>query len=253
MASVLAFVRAVWDHATGWIFGAFASASSIAYGFVASKVVGHEVNGPPLWISIAGIVVFLFVAFYKAWRDENRKLEEARLQLEKLSKPNFRFEPNGVNVVANRDGQVGLVIEAAIVNTGAPSICTGYDLVVRHKNIEVQAEKLWIPRDGQIEFGFAGKRSITLTYADHLASKTIADPIPTNGQRLGFLLYGVPGITMDQLRRDKIFDCEITLIDAHGTRVKHPIPLGEDFDPPGTEGTFRTQTVGHVTQEKPRT
>jgi hypothetical protein len=208
----------------------------------AARKLGHKnVTSVPSWVKWSVVGAGVLIACFGAWRDQYRERLDAQAELDKLSKPIFRFELS--NVVTGEFSDEGkrylsLIIEGAVSNVGAPSTCTGYRLRLRSSE--------WGEWRGMLRW--VGPEGITLRdshdpivykQSELLAIQTNTDPMPTGARRVGYLNYAFLGRTVEELGSKKI-DAILELVDVHGTTTIHTFW----FDPTSRTRKPPTRTLG---------
>ena len=190
------FMFAVGDHILTLAAGCVVT---ILIGLIEKYVVKRQVS----WkADIAILLVFLFFACFQAWRDEHRKAINTQAEIERLAKPiltgsigEVTFGPAGEhneNLIA--------IIEAKIVNAGAPSALDNIASVVQLKTGRVvQLIPLDPPKVGITAKGLNGT-SMFFQISDYLPRAGLK-PIPTGGILTGFLF----GLLRDMTPQDTEF------------------------------------------------
>src|SRR5438128_615387 len=131
------FIWTVLSHWQAYMTGGIVMAAMFVYERLTQKTVSVRVV-------IGGIIAFLLVAFFMAWRDQNKQLERVTKDLERtkqdldterkkvagpelkgrIEMTSFGYNPNLPEV----NGTIAIV--ASIRNTGAPSIVELWDCSV---------------------------------------------------------------------------------------------------------------------------
>jgi hypothetical protein len=127
-------------------------------------------------------IFFFFFAGYQAWQDQRQQLDSTHLVGEIY---------NFVQGTRSDTGTTEVFIEAAIKNTGTPTIAEGYQLSIVGNGVDVRnasstyiPEKLTIHNPDGSTWEFYGK--------DALYEKT-NHPIPEGGMEVGWLRYEILG------------------------------------------------------------
>lgn len=223
MADLWNFLCAVWEHGTGYLYGAVATTLLLIFPFIGPYVGFKRINPDtaiPPWALITAIAVCLFCGFFKAWNDQkdkaelanaraveaNARAEQAIAKFEEQTKPAFDIVIERVSFGAAENG-VTVVLDVRVSNTGGPSTLSEYGVVVEAPDLPpVQMRPILIPDDGY-----------QLPFADGSQAKLIKE-------RALFLVTGKEGIKRGDTKFGSLvaesLDYSIGQFKRQGTIVK---------------------------------
>lgn len=187
------FVVAVMSYLTAYITGGIVMAVLFLY----ERFVNREVSlGFIYW----GLVTFLLVSFFMAWRDEHHDLLAIQ---KKLQSPEFRFNIASIGTGPLNDG-VGIHIGGLISNPlGPPSAAIDWKMILEFPDGRI-VDGQPVPLTGQditIPLADTGSR-ITLPISNYFPHLTL-QPIPAGGAVQGWLFGEFRGVTLDELYEKK--------------------------------------------------
>jgi hypothetical protein len=155
----------------------------------------------PLYFFII-IFVFIFIASFMVWKDEQQKRIDLENQLknERDNKVPKLFSDFDVFAVAPA-GENGIdsivTILPTIRNTGAPSIVTNIGITIKRNNLEIKGKDVILSR-GDIRLEGDGLK-LALKEEDNFSKKGISNPIPTGGALSGWHVVLVRNITSEKI------------------------------------------------------
>jgi len=121
------------------------------------------------------------------------QVENARLKEELAELPKFVVAINGFAFMDNwsqvPQAESLVVVMAHVVNTGSPSIATGWTLLVEVGGMPNGLRGLPITIPEQMTLGSDDMHTVTFTSSDALYEKTVHQPIPKGGLIGGVLLF----------------------------------------------------------------
>ncbi|HEV2297083.1 MAG TPA: hypothetical protein VGR72_01030 [Candidatus Acidoferrales bacterium] len=187
------FIKAVFEIWQGYVF-----AGVVAF---AVAIYEHAKQRSVPWTAFKwGLMSFLFVSFFGAWREQYHGAIEAQRKLQELTGPKFEVvhgtTTTALMVLSNERG--GVISKSAIVfipvvviNHGAPSIVRGISMKVTLRDGRIfDGIPYAFPKPETTIMGPDGPSTI-LSSAVLLRRGTI-NPIPTGGQADGYILYRFP-------------------------------------------------------------
>jgi len=237
LSDLLSFICAVVNSWAGYATGGVIMALVAFWAMFRQKQV-------PRSMGIGLAIIFLFFAFFHAWRDQHhaalqaqedkRKAEEQLVGIEKHSFPDLKGEIIFSFIETNKDnpGNTRVVFGVSVTNNGAPSITKNWlariDIPGRGS---VSSIPIHYPRgfdltkDGQV-----GER---LKNSDAIFEKTAESPVTTGAEVHGWLLFFLKGVNPEELRRDGTV-VQLTFLDVNGKqhRITRLWPIGLDVDLP---------------------
>ena len=149
-------------------------------------------------IGVIIALLFLFLSFFNAWREQKHIAEQAVKELEASTKPNFDFWLD--QAVLKLQGSNTLFIpHATIINKGADSVAIGYHAHYKSESLDVDVNVVSPLSDAELS-GPTGE-SIKLQRANFLTSKT--DAIPRGHELSGRILLVIPGNRIEEIKTGK--------------------------------------------------
>jgi hypothetical protein len=216
MAELRAFIAATFSHWESVVLGGIATILLWSYPQLVQALGYVQVKDAPAWLTYSGIVLGALIACYRSWSDQRSMLAEAQRKLESLTKPKLEIRFLQMTFGPAPD-HIFIAIETEVRNTGAPSICDGYQLViVTPDGSTYHPSAVFVP--GQTRLEYINAAAKTFEASEHLAKKTSSDPIQTGAKRTGILTYTISGLSMQQLCDPKTA-FEIRSLDVYGNPV----------------------------------
>lgn len=174
----------------------------------------HSLRNKPVsrWLAITLALLFLFVAFLKAWDDQyhaaldaQRKEKEAELKFETLTKPQFEIDTPSVIIGVGSRTINGhkipintISFKMSVLNHGAPSVIRSWKCFLQSKEgvvvegIEMEDDKMHLMVNGPYgEVPISTNPSFLKTWS--------VTPIPTGGRGVGFLAFQFPAGTKEKM------------------------------------------------------
>jgi hypothetical protein len=163
-------------------------------------------------VFFAGVIAFLIVAFFMAWRDVREEANGLRQELvssrKALGEEKSRNTPNflgEINEIVNGDPVQGagsdLFIRMTITNRGAPSIAQGWKLAVKSNT----RNSSYMPTSIPDNFSVRNKDGIQMAkfkLSDTIYEKTVR-PIERGGMARGWIRFILPDLTRKQISGSK--------------------------------------------------
>lgn len=212
-----AFVKVVWGRWSEAYYGPGGAFALWAYTEYAPPKWFKDMNRDiPDWVFLALAFVALFIAFFRAWRDQFVRAELAVNAAER-ARPKLRIETTGV-VVGNfesdgaRHGRA-IFLMMHILNTGAPSVCRDFALRFFSNGREFKCTVAAI-RGGDITLvGETGNMTIS---PSKFIPELTTTPIQSGGMVSGFVTALVEGIEQETLESFKV---DVSCTDVEGVVV----------------------------------
>jgi hypothetical protein len=207
-------------------------------------------------IGIVVAVLFLLLAFFKAWQEQKHLAVSAQEELSKRFKPNFScrfdrwmFAPSGSIPPANPDKppKSYVFVEVTIGNSGAPSIAGAYRLSL-------------MTGDGKVHRGvgqlfsnmpvIGDEHGVKLYRDDCLFVKQATEPIATGAIRPGWVAFSFSEEMQDLLNKT-IMDLSFEDITGEEHHFKQPVNTENNASgPPLYYPGFQFQKGGGSEQVK---
>jgi hypothetical protein len=164
----------------------------------------------PVKMAVAIIIVCLIFAAFGAWRDQYEKAKVVRLR-------SFVVPPA---VCGEFHGNASILFVVEILNSGPPTVVTGFKLKVKAGKREWTLNPSVLPDDAEFFFDEA-IGSVKIKPSEMIYNKSV-NPIPEGGRLNGFLFYVVEGAAQkDFLSQKPAFT--LYFYDAAGKEYKTEI------------------------------
>ncbi|MFN7928596.1 MAG: hypothetical protein U0Y68_11730 [Blastocatellia bacterium] len=218
---ILLFIYAVLTSLAGYLTGGLV----IAAMFIYERIKNKPISMRTFWV---GLVIFLFVSFFSAWRDEHTSVREATKTVTEMktqineTKQNltkeiesvkhdltFEREHNIPKLSGNIDqvvigdeptlNQLQLLIQISVRNTGTPSIVDGWPVRIKSDSIDFTDKPTLVARD---YYASTRNNDVRLKFqkGDFIYEKAVS-PLANGARITGWLRYIIKGIPYSQINR----------------------------------------------------
>jgi hypothetical protein len=217
MDDLLKFLNDVFWHWQSWVGGSGLGGAVIVIISIYERLSGHNMS-KRMYVTIF-IAVFLFGAFYMAWRDQyharlsaDQGKANAEQRFEELTKPNFEVlftsvyigELNLSDIQTHTSSKSCVVLASvAVFNKGAPSVLRGWGMTIKLLDGREVSGTPWLPGGENapryLRLGVSKSGPIDVATAGSLFLKGTAAPIAQGGSADGHMIFRFPVEIMPEL------------------------------------------------------
>lgn len=179
------------------------------------------------WTILSLAAMFLFVAGYKAWREQRELVKErdARIatlqkELDDLTKSAIGGEiPFAILGAQSNGSHIGMVVN--LTNTGASSAIdpSSWELVVLTTDGRSYPGSPNTLLDKNLDFCLGPRKAMRFVRKDALYLKASDNPVGHNGFVQGFLWFGIPNLS-DSLLKDRKTLIKVSAKSVAGQKIQ---------------------------------
>ena len=144
----------------------------------------------PKWLGVGLTIIFLFFAFFNAWREQYLKTH-----------PGLRIEIQELGLAPDQDNPETTKVFAivSIANLGSPSIADSFQLSMKmpDSSNEITVQPYMFDPNKPITLSDSNG-SVEYSGSDALYLKTSGQPIQTGGKMTGIVSFRIPSISYEK-------------------------------------------------------